>query len=48
MSYAYLGVKTHGCETSTAVTVLEVPFPASCVDVPHADGAALITTDDLQ
>lgn len=29
------------------MAVLEVAFPGSCVDIPHADGAALITADDL-
>ena len=30
------------------MAVLEVPFPSSCVNVPHTDGATLIATDDLK
>ena len=45
---AFLGVQGHSCEAATAVAPLEVTLTGTCVHVPHADGAALVTTDDLQ
>lgn len=30
------------------MAVLEVAFPSSCVDVPHANSAAFVAADDLR
>lgn len=43
-----LGVQRHGCQPPTAMAVLEVALTPPRVDVPHADGAALVTADDLR
>ena len=43
-----LGIQCHRRQAPIAVAVLEVALALPCVDVPHADCAALIATDDLQ
>ena len=44
---ALLRVQSHSCQAAAAMTVLKVAFPASCVDIPHADSPTLISTYDL-
>ena len=41
-------IQGHCCKAPIALAMLEVPFLSACVDVPHADSAAFIPTDDLQ
>ena len=43
-----LGIQCHRCQAPIAMAVLEVALALPCLDVPHADCAALIATDDLQ
>ena len=43
-----LGIQCHGRQAPIAVAALEVALALPCVDVPHADCAALIATEDLQ
>lgn len=43
-----LGVQCHRRQAPIAMAALEVALALPCVDVPHADCATLIATDDLQ
>ena len=43
-----MSVQRHCCQAPIAMAMLEVTFPGACVNIPHADSATLISTDDLQ